>query len=188
MTAGGGRRVVGFGAVGVFDISQTDGPPVPYLAVVPLDGAAPAGAVEALTEHAGTLGWTVRHGHSGAAEALANFRTQEIICATDRPGAHTVVSLCHEIAHVHLHSPDQFNYTRCRGQAEIEAESVAFIVATAVGVQAAAPGSATYIAGWAFGDDRKVRAAAERVTSTARTILTGVRAAGTQPENRGADR
>lgn len=169
----GAKRVTGFGGCSVFEISQTEGPEVPDLRVVPLEGPAPAGVLDLLTAHVETLGWSVRHGNSGAAEALANFRTKEIICRSDRPGAHTVVSLAHEIAHVHLHSPDAFNYTRCRGQAEIEAESVAFIVATALGVQAAAPGSATYIAAWAQGDDKKVRAAAERVTATARTILAG---------------
>lgn len=105
---------------------------------------------------------------------MANFRTKEIICRSDRPGAHTVVSLAHEIAHVHLHSPDVFHYPSCRGQAEIEAESVAYIVASALGVRAAAPGSATYIAAWAQGDDRAVRAAAERVTTTARSMLTAI--------------
>jgi len=44
-------------------------------------------------------------------------------------------------------------------------------VATALGVQAAEPFSATYLAGWAMGDTGKVRAAADRVTTTARTLL-----------------
>ena len=165
----GGKRVVAFGGVSVFDISATDGPEIPDLQIVALEGDAPAGVMDALTGYVAELGWTIAYRNTGPAEALANFRTKEIACSDARPGAHTVVSLAHEIAHVHLHDPEGFNYATCRGQAEIEAESVAYIVATALGVAAAAPGSATYIAGWAMGDDKKVRAAAERVTSTART-------------------
>jgi len=100
------------------------------------------------------------------------MHTRTIVCQTGRPGAHTVVSPAHEIAHTYLHDPaDGFDYAGCRGQAEIEAEAVAYIVATALGVEAAEPYSATYLAGWANGDTGKVRAAADRVTTTARTLL-----------------
>ena len=168
----GARRVFGYGGCSVFDVTQTDGPDLPAHSTAPLCGPAPEGVLEALTAHITGRGWTVEHGPAGGSEAYANMRTRTIMCQTGRPGAHTVVSLAHEIAHTYLHDPaDGFDYAGCRGQAEIEAEAVAYIVATALGVEAAEPYSATYLAGWANGDTGKVRAAADRVTTTARTLL-----------------
>jgi len=168
----GTRRVFGYGGCSVFDVTQTDGPDLPAASTAPLSGPAPDGALEALTAHITARGWTVEHGPAGGSEAYANMRTRTIVCQTGRPGAHSVVSLAHEIAHTYLHDPaDGFDYAGCRGQAEIEAEAIAYIVATALGVEAAEPYSATYLAGWANGDTSKVRAAADRVTTTARTLL-----------------
>ncbi len=168
----GARRVFGYGGCSVFDVTQTDGPDLPVASTAPLSGPAPDGVLEALTAHITARGWTVEHGPAGGSEAYANMRTRTIVCQTGRPGAHTVVSLAHEIAHTYLHDPaDGFDYAGCRGQAEIEAEAVAYIVATTLGVEAAEPYSATYLAGWANGDTGKVRAAADRVTTTARTLL-----------------
>lgn len=168
----GARRVFGYGGCSVFDVTQTDGPDLPAASNAALSGPAPDGALEALTTHITARGWTVEHGPAGGSEAYANMRTRTIVCQTGRPGAHTVVSLAHEIAHTYLHDPaDGFDYAGCRGQAEIEAEAIAYIVATALGVEAAEPYSATYLAGWANGDTSKVRAAADRVTTTARTLL-----------------
>lgn len=66
----------------------------------------------------------------------------------------------------------------CRGQAEIEAESVAYIICQTAGLTTAAY-SFGYVAHWSGGDPANVEATAERVVTTARTILdrTGLHAA-----------
>ena len=58
----------------------------------------------------------------------------------------------------------------CRDAAEIEAESIAYIVCAASGMDSAAYTTA-YVASWAAGDVEKVKASAERVVKTAGTIL-----------------
>ena len=60
----------------------------------------------------------------------------------------------------------------CRGRAEIEAESVAYIVCHAAGLTTAAY-SFGYVAHWSGGDPATVKDTAERVVTTARTISTG---------------
>jgi len=61
-------------------------------------------------------------------------------------------------------------YLTCRGRCEVEAESVAYVVAAAHGLDASGYTFA-YVAGWAGGDLTHVRQAAETVTKAARTIL-----------------
>jgi hypothetical protein len=58
----------------------------------------------------------------------------------------------------------------CRGRAEVEAESVAFIVCQAAGLTTGAY-SFGYVAGWSGGDPKIVKATAERVVTAARDIL-----------------
>ena len=66
-----------------------------------------------------------------------------------------------------------------RDLAEIEAESVAFIVCNALGVDTAAY-TLPYVAGWAGGDVERVRRTAERVVTTAQAVLAAM-APATEP-------
>jgi hypothetical protein len=68
-----------------------------------------------------------------------------------------------------LHGPG----LECRGVAEVEAESVAYIVCTASGM--ATDGySLPYVARWAGGDPRLITATGGRVMACAREILDGL--------------
>lgn len=58
----------------------------------------------------------------------------------------------------------------CRGRAEVEAESVAFLVCASAGMQTSSY-SFPYVTVWAGGDSEVVRATAARVITTARAIL-----------------
>jgi hypothetical protein len=60
--------------------------------------------------------------------------------------------------------------TGCRGQAEIEAESVAYILCQSAGLTTAAY-SFGYVAHWAHGDPAQIGQTADRVITTARAIL-----------------
>lgn len=83
--------------------------------------------------------------------------------------AQAAKTLVHELAHALLHGDRQ---RLGRDIAEVEVESVAFIVLDAVGL-ASDDYSFPYVARWASGDTEKVKAAAERVTECARRILAG---------------
>lgn len=89
----------------------------------------------------------------------------------DVSDAQAVKTLAHELAHVLLHCDPAYNYGQCQGAAEVEAESIAYIVALASGIDSIAY-TAPYVAGWAGGDIKRVKHAAERVVSTAGDILT----------------
>jgi hypothetical protein len=73
------------------------------------------------------------------------------------------------LAHACLHDGTEYAIG-CRGRAEVEAESVAFILCQAAGLTTAAY-SFGYVASWSGGDAGTVKATAERVTACARTIL-----------------
>ncbi len=76
-----------------------------------------------------------------------------------------------ELGHLQCgHVVDLPTYLTCRGRCEVEAESVAYVVATAQGMHASGY-SFAYVAGWAGPDLSIVRQAAETVTRAARTIL-----------------
>ena len=91
-----------------------------------------------------------------------------------RPGGRQAdKTLCHELGHVLLH--DASRIATDRDLAEIEAESVAYIVCNALGVETASY-SLPYVANWARGDVDKVRATAERVVRTAQAVLAAMEA------------
>ena len=89
----------------------------------------------------------------------------------DVDDAQAVKTLAHELGHLECgHVTDLPTYLTCRGRCEVEAESVAYVVAASVGLDTAGYTFA-YVAGWAGGDLAVVRQAAETVTGAARTIL-----------------
>jgi len=78
--------------------------------------------------------------------------------------------LIHELAHVLLHQDTDL----CdREIAEVEAESVAFVVSSALGSDTS-DYSFPYVARWGGGDAEVVAAAAERVIGAARDILVSI--------------
>lgn len=173
-------RVVAYRPVAVFDISQTEGAELALPdRLAPLAGDAPAGLLEALTSYAARLGYAVQ-ARPCATDGVTDPATRTITVRADRPGAHTAVTLAHELAHVLLHT-DGYDYRTHRGMAEVEAESIAFVVATAAGIEAAEPYSAGYLATWSGGDVERLRAAAATVVSTSRVILDGLGAGGEAP-------
>ena len=89
------------------------------------------------------------------------------------------IELAHELGHIACgHVQDLPTYLTCRGRCEVEAESVAYVVAAAHGLDASGYTFA-YVAGWAGTDLTCVRQAAETVTTAARTILAACSNAGT---------
>ena len=166
-----GRLVVrGFRTVHVFDISQTDGPevaepPRPEL----LRGAAPAGLWDGLTTIVGDEGYTLERGDCGGANGLTRFDARVVRIRDDVDDAQACKSLAHELGHILLHDGTEYA-TGCRGRAEVEAESVAYLVCAAAGLNADSYAFA-YVAGWSGGDTNAVHAAAERVLGCAHQIV-----------------
>lgn len=163
------RQLVGFRLAPVFDISQTEGDDLPDIdRPVTLDGDAPGLLWDALAEQVSAAGFTLERGDTEPANGWTNHATKTVRVSDTLDGAQACKTLAHELAHALLHADHGLAF--CRGIAEVEAESVAYLVMKMAGVTSDGY-SFPYIAGWAKGDTQKVQDTAERVISTARTII-----------------
>jgi hypothetical protein len=88
--------------------------------------------------------------------------------------AQATKTFAHERAHILLgHVGSVARYLVCRGQCEVEAESVAYLVCVQLGIDAA-DYSLPYVARWGEGDVELIQKTAERVVTVARSILHAV--------------
>lgn len=142
-------RIVGVKPVSVFDVSQTDGDPLPEPPQATLlTGQAPPGLWDALQAFVEAQGYTVSRGDCGDANGVTMFDSRQVRVRADIDAAAAVKTLAHEAGHVLLHAPDQRQPFACRGVIEVEAESVGFMVTAAHGLDASQY-TFNYVAGWA---------------------------------------
>ena len=167
----GARVLRGFRVAHVFDISQTEGDPLPDIAPELLTGDGPAALWEALAAQVTAHGYTLTREACGQANGLTDPAARTVRVRPDVADAQAVKTLAHELAHIECgHTADGYDYRGCRGRAEAEAESVAYIVTAWAGLDAGAY-TVPYVAAWSAGDTDVVRAAAATVTAAARRIL-----------------
>lgn len=169
------RELRGFRVVHVFDLEQTVGEPLPDLQPQLLSGDAPRLLISRLaaTIHAG--GYGVERGRCHGANGYTDFTSRTVRVREDVPEAHAAKTLAHELGHIRADHEHRFlaNYRSslgCRAQAEVEAESIAYLITSTAGLPSEAY-SVPYLAGWSGGNADLLRAAATRVIGTARTIL-----------------
>lgn len=172
------RRLTGFRIVHVFDISQTDGPawlepPRPVL----LDGQAPAGLIDGLTAQVHQQGFQLLRHHfdiphpgQGSPNGVTDYLAKTVLIRPDLSDAQFAKTTSHELGHIRMHAPGSRPPGLTREQAEVEAESVAFIVTASHGLDSSTY-TVPYVAGWAGTDLTLVARTAERVLSTARDVL-----------------
>jgi antirestriction protein ArdC len=164
------REVRGFRGIHVFDISQTDGPALPEVRPSLLDGAAPLSLWADLLDQVEADGYRFGYADLAPANGRTDFSERSVTLDRDLPGAQQVKTLAHELAHVRLHAPDVRPAGCDRSRAEVEAESVAYVVTAAHGVPADGY-TVPYVAGWAGGNHELIVSTAARVVSCARVIL-----------------
>jgi N-terminal domain of anti-restriction factor ArdC len=175
------RRVLkGFRIEHVFAAEQTTGdplpePPLPRL----LDGQAPDGLWDNIIGQISDRGYAVRLVPSADGIGGANGRTtwdaHLVEVRADMDEAARTKTLIHELGHVVLHDPAILagKVHPPRDLKEVEAESVAFIVADAHGM-ATGEYSFPYVTAWSGDEGTKaVRATASRVASAAQFIIEG---------------
>lgn len=177
-TEQGVRRVLrGFKIVHVFDISQTDGEPLPNVEPTHLDGDAPQPLLEHLTALTAEAGYQLERGPCRGANGYTDFTTRVVRVIDTASPAQFVKTLAHELGHIradHEHRfTDYATSISCRGQAEIEAESIAYLVTARAGLDASAY-SVPYLAGWSGGDVDLLRESMSRVINAARAISPAV--------------
>lgn len=191
------------------DIAQTSGQPLPQQPTPQLlAGQAPQGLWDALAAQVTAQGFTLRRGDCGpGVNGLTHYRDRTVTVRADVDDAQAVKTLAHELGHVLMHDPTnptdltsgattgmppqagapplvaaraKTSAALCRGTVEVEAESLAYLIAASHGLDT---GSYTfaYVAGWAAnaGQDgaaapeHVVRSTAGRVLAAARLVLAG---------------
>lgn len=165
------RRLAGFRVAHVFDIGQTDGEPIADVRPELLAGQGPAGLWDALASQVAAAGFTLERGQCGGANGRTNYSARTVTVRDDVDDAQACKTLAHELAHVLLHEGELT--MGCRGRLEVEAESVAYVVSQASGMDTS-DYSLAYVATWANGDLALVTKTAERVVRTAHQILAGI--------------
>ncbi|MCB0913077.1 MAG: serine/arginine repetitive matrix protein 2 [Propionibacteriaceae bacterium] len=172
------RQLVGVRPVSVFDASQVDppveSPPEPTL----LRGQAPPGLWDSLAELVEAEGFQLTRGDCGGANGLTDYLGFEVRVRADIDDAQAVKTLAHELAHVLIRpEPGEPYAGACRGRREVEAESVAYVVAAAHHLDTSQY-TFNYVAGWAtqaatpqHGIEAVVAETGARVIATADAIL-----------------
>lgn len=175
-TESAGARVVrGFKVVHVFAQSDTTGDDLPEVRPVLLEGE---GALwDALAAQVVAAGFTLSRGDCGSANGYTDFAARTVVVAEHLSGRQADKTLAHELGHALLGHGAQVVVDR--DLAEIEAESVAYIVCNALGIDSASY-SLAYVAGWSGGSVERIRRTAERVVSTAQAVLAAMAPAGVE--------
>jgi antirestriction protein ArdC len=169
---GSAFRVVGFRCVSVFDVSQTDGDPLPELEYRPLEGEAPDLA-DFLCGVAMGAGLEIRREPlSGRVHGYLRRSENLVVVDTACSGAMAAKVVAHELGHFFdpwlAENPDA--YAAHRGDCEAVAESVAYVICAAHGIDAGLS-AVGYVASWTDGDASKVRDLAERIDAASAAIL-----------------
>ncbi len=162
-------RIARFPVLSVFDVSQTDGDPVPSLDYELPTGDGPAGMLDRLIRWLEGDGWSVRElPLAGTMEGYTDHRRHIVATEANLEPAARLMVLLHETAHALLHEDDA-EYVAHRGVCETEAESTAYVLAGLLGMDADAS-SVSYVAGWARADRDVFTAAATNVLRAVNTI------------------
>lgn len=164
----------------MWDVSQTDGTPIPEPpAPTLLEGQAPEGLWDGLATQVKAAGFELTQvpdaASIGGTNGLTDYMAKTVSVRSDMPEAARVKTLAHELAHVLLYGPNNPDAVRHRGVAEVEAESVALMVGAAHGMDTSGY-TVPYVSGWAASVKdtspvEVVKATGERVRKTALGIL-----------------
>jgi antirestriction protein ArdC len=126
------RIVYGFRGVYVFDISQTDGDPLPEFTKASGDAGDTLDRLTRFAESQGIMVEIVSDGSLGSAEGASYGG--KIKLADGRTQAETVTTLIHELGHEILeHKKRRQEVSKVRR--ELEAEAVSFVVGSAIGLE-----------------------------------------------------
>ena len=146
------REIRGFKLVPVFDISQTEGPELPDVASK-LEGLAPEGVFERLTEFAHSIGFHVERPESlmSGANGDTTHSSGLIRVVSANSETQQAKTLAHEIGHALLHDPESATTKDLsRWLKELEAESTAYVICTVLGMDSR-DYSFGHVLGWTGG-------------------------------------
>lgn len=166
-----------FRAVSVFDLSQTDGKPIPELTAKELLSDVEGyqdmiRAVEAISPVPIEL-----EEIAGDSKGYYDREAKRIAVQENMSESQTLKTMIHEVAHSKLHSKEveqDEQMKKDRNTKEVEAESIAYTICQHFGVDTS-DYSFGYIAGWSSGRDTKeLRASMDTIRRTASELITGI--------------
>jgi antirestriction protein ArdC len=178
------KEIPNFFGTGVFDIAQTSGDALPE-AHAKMTAEPPVGLTNDLEATIKAKGFSVEYvdnlrGAKGSTSTDPNRKVVQILSSLN--DGERAKTLAHELFHIasgHIERADEYHtgHGGQRNAMEVEAESGAYVLLRANGMDEHADTSATYVAGWAGvrgGNDREkmVANAAENVAKTTRSLLT----------------
>lgn len=138
-----GETGLTFRTAWVFDVSQTEGDPLPEVRWL-AEGQDGAALADALRAYAASLGIAVRDADTGGAGGVSKGGAIDLSADLTPLGRAAV--LAHELAHELLHRDPAVRATTTRAQREHQAEAVAYVVLAHFGHDL--PSSGVYLALW----------------------------------------
>lgn len=165
--------VPAFRPVSVFDVSQTEGEPLPEMATVQeligeVDGF---DTLQKIIENMAPCAVY----HKDIEESAKGYyypAENEIVIKTGLSQQQEIKTMIHEIAHSLLHNSEKMKDEKIsRNDMEVQAESVAFTVCSAIGIDTS-DYSFGYIAGWSKGKEiKELKNALDLICDTASSMI-----------------
>ena len=170
------KVIMGFKVANVFDISQTQGEPLPEI-VHKLDGSVSEyeDFLEALRQFSPVPLELKKI--DGSANGYYHLTDKNIVVDSDMSQIMHCKTAIHEITHALLHDKDsglEKDHMPDRETKEVQAESVAYTVCQYYGIDSSEY-SFGYVAGWSSGRELKeLKSSLDVIRQTAQTIISGV--------------
>lgn len=163
--------VAGFRPVPVFDVSQTDGEPMPQHPSRPFTGEVAQGTVEGLRNRFTELGYGYEEKEIAGTDpatlsgtlAYVSPREKKVVVDSRLTAAQKSQAMAHELGHIecgHV-DDDAEDYRTHRGRMETEAEAFGYMMMRSRGAtpEDSAAFSPGYIGGWSKGEPKTVQKA-----------------------------
>ena len=163
-----------FKPVSTFDISQTEGDPIPTIGVAELSGSVEGykTLLEAIQDVV-PVPITFENIESGA-KGYFHLEENRIAVQEGMSEAQTVKTIIHEAAHQAFHSKEAFDSSaekKSKNQKETEAESVAYVVCQHYGIDTSEY-SFAYVATWSEGKEvPELKASLDTIRRTASDLI-----------------
>ena len=167
---------MGFRTVTVFDVSQTEGKPLPELAKKLTGDAAQYESMVATLRSISPYPISIES-FPGGAYGCCDFVEQRILVQPDMSQTQTIKTMIHEVSHAKLHAPEkteELPQHKQRFVREMEAESVAYVVCRHFGIDTS-DYSFGYVAGWSRGRElSQLRESLDLIRNTAAELIDGI--------------
>ena len=169
-----------FRPISVFDVSQTEGEPLPSLGVDELTGNAEG--YDAFMQAMSKLSpVTIRFDEiKGGAKGYYHTVDKEIVIKKDMSELQTMKTCVHEVSHAILHDRDKMKdegIEKDQQTREVEAESVAYVVCSYFNLDTGKDYSFPYIGMWSSSKEmNELKASMDTIQKTATGLIDGIEA------------